>query len=553
MFQKKKQTLNQHLEKKIKNPEDHKNEEGRKLRLNRKKKERLKDIWRRQLELIKQSSVLKELTSITRYPVVGIDISDYSIEILHLSQKGELLAYGRSILEEGIVQDGIILEQKKLIDILKETLKNARPRPFVLKPGFELMAVISLPESKTYIQYFNFKDKTNLYQKIQKKVQETVPIPFKDLYFDFLQINNSKREVKVLCVAAKQDIIGSYIYLLRIAGITPIALETESASIARALLPRVYDPLNKKEKIAGENTMILDIGARTTVLGIHNREGIMCLAVSIPHAGIYFTKKIAENFNISFQEAEDKKIRQGFKKNSEVLPILEKASQKIIKEAKNAVEFYEKEFGEKITKIILAGGSALLPEIDSFFQKYFNAKVEIGNPLAKIKGGEKLDGKKGILYANVIGLALRGISHDPVKAGINLLPEEIKTKERRISQERKKSVLFGAILFVLFGFLLLIGSIFYLNFLPVPPEMIPLKQRVLLVPKEEKEIIIVRVVEEFAGQEVPIFAEPDEKAEIIVKVTGGDILELIEKKEGWLKVKVGGKQGWIKVDYTNYR
>lgn len=519
------------------------------------KKEVLKEKATNQFQQAKkikgQMRIWKKLTSIGKSPIIGIDISDYSIEVLCLDQKKRLLAYGRSILEEGIVQDGMILEQKKLVDVLKETLRNTKPQPLITKAGTELKAVFSLPESKTYTQYFSFKDKANLSQKIQKKIQETVPVIFEDLYYDFIKINNQKNGAKVLCVAAKKEIVEGYIYLLRVAGITPIAFETESISIARALLPKVYGFGDDKE-VFGENTVILDIGGRISTISIHNKEGMMCLAVSLPYAGIYFTQKIAEDLQISFPEAEEKKIVQGFKENTEIFPILQKASQKIIDEVKNAINFFEKEFGAKINKIILAGGSALLPEIDKFFQKHFTAKVEIGNPLAKIEEGEKLEKGKELFYSNVIGLALRGISEDPIKAGINLLPTDIKIKERRVYQEVKVPVLVGTLFFALFGIALLLFSIFYVRFLPVPPEMIPLKQRILLrlPPEKQEEVtIIIKVADEFAGLEIPVYSEADENTSIVEKVTNNDSLELLEKKENWIKIKVRDKEGWIKAEY----
>jgi len=39
---------------------------------------------------------------------------------------------------------------------------------------------------------------------------------------------------------------------------------------------------------------------------------------------------------------------------------------------------------------------------------------------------------QAIFYANSIGLALRAISKDPFRNGINLLPDEIKIKEREV-------------------------------------------------------------------------------------------------------------------------
>jgi len=52
-----------------------------------------------------------------RKPALGIDISDYSIEVISLEGSMEnprLLAMGRTVLEPGIFEDGKILNKEKL-------------------------------------------------------------------------------------------------------------------------------------------------------------------------------------------------------------------------------------------------------------------------------------------------------------------------------------------------------------------------------------------------------------------------------------------------------
>ncbi|OGZ18544.1 MAG: hypothetical protein A2Z68_00865 [Candidatus Nealsonbacteria bacterium RBG_13_38_11] len=154
--------------------------------------------------------------------------------------------------------------------------------------------------------------------------------------------------------------------------------------------------------------------------------------MTIRCAGLDFATKIADFLGISIEKSETMMKEKGFKQeDNPFLAVLEEETGKIVKEMQQSVDYFQREFGESIEKIILAGGSSLIPEIDSFFQRRFEKiKVEIGNPLEKIKrkGGMREEG--AVLYSNVIGLALRGISKNPVKDGINLSPEEIKSREK---------------------------------------------------------------------------------------------------------------------------
>jgi type IV pilus assembly protein PilM len=513
-----------------------------------------KDKWKVGLAKAKQSSFLSDLLDVTRHPIVGIDISDHSIEVMQLSRSGKITAYGRAVLEPGIVEEGNIIEQKKLIDILTNVLKETKPFPLIADEINELKAIVSLPESKIYIQYFTFETKDNLFNNIREMIAKTIPLPIKDLYWDFLKIEN-KQGFRVICVAVKQDVIDSYIYFLRAAGITPVALDVESASVARGLIQEVYDPSKKKEKKEketvkkAEDTMILDIGAKTTTITVYDAYGVMCFAVSVPYAGFLFTEKIAESLKLFREEAETLKVEQGFRPGTNVFPVLEKEAGKIVEEVKEAINFYKKEHSRDVQKILLAGGSALLPEIDGFFQKFFDIKVEIGNPLLKIKETEGLDRERGVLYSNVIGLSLRGISENPVKNGINLLPTEIKTKELKTQQGKRQSVLIASAVVALSGIALLSLSIFYLIYLPVPPPMQPLKYRMMNVFPLEGEEKTVRIKSEFSGQEINVFKTPGEESEVVFTVTDQDVLKLLQNIGVWYKIKLGDNEGWIQETY----
>lgn len=533
------------------------------------KKEKSSEGWKLQLAKIKQSQVVTDLLDVTRQPVVGIDISDHSIEVMQLNRQGKIVSYGRAVLPEGIIKDGDIKKQKELIDILNNVLKETKPFPLIAEEIKELKAIISLPENKTYIYHFQIDAKDNFYNALTKKIETTIPLPLKEISWDFLKIANREKqdEIDVICVAVDKDVVDSYIYFLRAANITPVALDVESLATGRGLLRKVYDPLieetkNKKRIIFKEqnktvkedeieDTMILDIGARSTIISVYNNLGAICFAVSLPVAGFDFTQKIADSLNISKEKAEEIKIKDGFKSQTEFYSVIEKEALKIVNEAKEAESFYKKEFKKDIEKIILAGGSALLPEIDLFFQKFFGNKVEIGNPLTKIKDTSNLDNTRGVIYSNVVGLALRGSTEDPVRDGINLLPSEVKAKEIKTQQGKQRSVLVASLVVALSGLFLLSLSIFYLVFLPVPPAMVPLKHRVMtqFYLEEDKEELLIKIREEYAENGINIYALPGERSDVLYTATVDDEMELLQKIDVWYKLKVAGIEGWTSEEY----
>jgi len=521
--------------------------------------------WKLQLAKIKQSQIISEFLDVTRQPIVGIDVSDHSIEVMQLNKQGKIVSYGRAILESGIVENGNILKQKELIDILNDTLKKTKPFPLIAEDIKELKAIISLPENKTYIHHFQVSVKDDLYNSIVKQIETNIPLPIKKLSWDFFKIYNKERkdQVDIICVAVDQDVIDSYIYFLRAAGITPVAIDVESFAIGRGLLKKIYDPVaeevnskKKKKKTEStkeeiEDTMILDIGAKDTIISVYDHSGAICFAVSSPIAGFSFTAKIAEHLGVTMEKAEELKVSGGFSSKTDFFPAIEREALKIVSEVKEANSFYKKRFNRDVKKIILAGGSALLPEIDVFFQKFFGNKVEIGNPLTKVKDLSNLDEKKAVIYSNVIGLALRGISDDPVRDGINLLPSEVKAKEIKIQQGKQRSVLLASAVVALSGLVLLGLSLFYLVYLPVPAPMAPLKQRVVTtfyLEKDNQELA-VKIRDEFVESGINIYALPGERSEVIYTATTADEIELLQKIDIWYKVKIDSIEGWASEEY----
>ena len=85
---------------------------------------------------------------------------------LYLNKQRSILAYGRTTLEEGVIHDGEIINQKDLTQALRLATQQAGFESFDPRKGSLLRAVVSLPESKTYIQIFTFDSKLNLYEKI---------------------------------------------------------------------------------------------------------------------------------------------------------------------------------------------------------------------------------------------------------------------------------------------------------------------------------------------------------------------------------------------------
>ena len=360
-----------------------------------------------------------------KFPL-GLDISDFSIEALELERKlGKLYlgAYSRVILERGIVEDGKILNKEKIKEKFSELLSSAQPRSFRTKK-----VILSLPESKTFFDIFELPvdlQGKQLYKAAEKEAEKTIPLLPQELYFDLKLISEKKDIKEVLYVGTLKEIVDGYLETLKEVDLIPLALDIESVSLARAFKSKI-------DKDGG--TLIADIGAKNTIFTIFDK-GSVRFSATVSVAGDNLTQTLSEKLKISSASAEEMKRNCGFdpeREEGKALLVLQKAFQPILSEMKKSINFYEKEKQRKVNKILLCGGSSFIPKLPSYIFSNLNIETLVPDPweginvdiLFKKKELRKIIETRlhPVFFANVIGLAKRGLEKAPETSGINLLP-----------------------------------------------------------------------------------------------------------------------------------
>src|SRR5690606_35923278 len=76
-------------------------------------------------------------------------------------------------------------------------------------------------------------------QQLEFRLEENVPLSPRDAYFDFQAVRTTARDhLPVSVTVCSRAIADAYYEACRIAKVTPLSFEVESAAIARAVLPR---------------------------------------------------------------------------------------------------------------------------------------------------------------------------------------------------------------------------------------------------------------------------------------------------------------------------
>lgn len=335
----------------------------------------------------------------SEFPMVGVDISDASVELLQLQAglgRPKIKASQRFELEPDSVVNGRLNNPGPIAKLLAGVWKQS---------DFKTAScLLSLPDKETY--FLNLETE-NPETEIYSLAQENLPIDLNQCVYDYL-VNGSK----VFFVAAPKNTIKQYLDLFAAANLKLEVIDFESACLARALA----DAKNLKP------TFIVDLGAKATDILLIDQSGF-CDQTNLASGGFFLTQKIAESLQLDFAAAEKLKQEQGIKISGlNMANLISEMLAPILAEIIEMAQRYEQQLGTKANNVVITGGTSLLQGINEQFYQglpgFHLVKGDLGKGFDL--NGQAL-GDNSILYANVIGLALRGLDSVSLKQGVNLL------------------------------------------------------------------------------------------------------------------------------------
>ncbi|MDE2311862.1 MAG: type IV pilus assembly protein PilM [Patescibacteria group bacterium] len=337
----------------------------------------------------------------------GLDLSSSSCKLLQLEKKASGLAvraYHDMPLPKGLLVNDQITDQKAFADLLKRALDKCQYGQ--LSTNY---AVVSLPESKSFVRVIQIPimSDNEADAAVPVEAESFIPLPVDQVYLDWQRLGVTGDKMDVLMVASPREFVNQYLTALDIAGVKTSALEVESQSSLRSLLPPG----------AKDTVLIVDLDATRSSL-IMVEGGNLQFTSTVPIGGNNFTENIAKILGVSSVKAEDIKKRIGIANTVEypnikisLLPVLGSLSAEI----KSILKFYGEHSSKTVSKIILSGGGAKLKNLEAFLQPEFvefpGLTVELGNPWLGLPGLKQppLSPYDSLGFADAIGLAMRGL------------------------------------------------------------------------------------------------------------------------------------------------
>ncbi|MFA5247763.1 MAG: type IV pilus assembly protein PilM [Patescibacteria group bacterium] len=333
---------------------------------------------------------------------IGVDIGTSSVKMVELGKKAnkiELITYGYS---EG-VREGFS----------DDWLKNPGYVAMVIDKIYRQMggsaekAVATLPAFSVFSSIINLHnvDKKSLAQAVEWEAKKFIPLPLEEMILDWkiiTSLSGKKEDTNVFLTGSPKKLVKKYVDIFRKTIVTLASLETETFSLIRSLLG------DDKSTV-----MIVEIGAANADICVV-KNGIPVVSRSLDMGGMGITKAIASALNIGTLRAEQFKRDLGVSANiagSTVVPkTIAGSAGAIVEEVRYLINVFQNKSEDKIEKVILSGGSAMLPNLAPFMSEKLNMNVVVGDPWARVFCQPELKpilSEIGPSFSVAIGSALR--------------------------------------------------------------------------------------------------------------------------------------------------
>ena len=337
---------------------------------------------------------------------LGIDIGTFSLKIVEIEKKGKIMKldnYGEVRIKDaypdlpaGKEKNIMTANAEEIASAIREILTEAKIK--------SRNAVFSIPDYSTFFTAFSLPamTKEEIPEAVKFEAPIHIPLPLSRVTLDWQIVNESQEKnssSKILLVAVPNEIVSKYQEIASLAGLNLVALEAEVFGLIRALIKGI-DPV-----------ILVDIGTESTTCSIASNKKLEA-SHSFDTGGKKMTEAVSRDLNLEYWQAEKIKKENGiiYERNVEksLVPLLNL----ILGEVREIYNDFLEKDKRKIEKLVLSGGSSLLPGLKEYFELNLNLKTEIGDPFSELVCPASLKGtlnKMKSLYAISVGVALRGL------------------------------------------------------------------------------------------------------------------------------------------------
>lgn len=255
------------------------------------------------------------------------------------------------------------------------------------------------------------------------EAQQQIPFPINEVIWDYQLIGGKEKEPgeerEAMLFAVRREIINNFLNNLATA-----QLNIKGIQIA----PLAVYNFIRYERPDLSPCVAIDIGAENTDLIVVDGDKLW-LRAALPAAGNEITKAIQKRFNLTYDKAEELKLKAGKSQQaSKIFEVMKPILKEIIGEINRSVGYYKSTGSKEIKfqRMIFMGNVTKLTGFDKFFSQTLQDQVEILSEVHNIGVSPKIN--VNLFQTNIpsfavaMGLAIQGLGLGINK--IRLLPKE---------------------------------------------------------------------------------------------------------------------------------
>ncbi len=294
---------------------------------------------------------------------------------------------------------------KKAISQLSITIKKVNT--IIITPSLNIKN-ISLP----------MMPDEELKESVRWEMEQNITYPIDTAAVDFLisgeTIRSGAKNLELEVVAAQNEEIEQFIQTY-----TENKLTVSSINIPAFCLWNTFQKSNQWKE--DDTIALVDIGDASTKICIFTKN-VLRFTREIFFGGKSITQELQKEHNVSFEEAENLKLRYGLSESSVYYSTITETLKQLAGQMDRSFGYYKAQFHiERIDRLVVYGGTSKMINLDKFLSEELEIFAEIGLPLNGLlfdqKAFENIDD-----FAHFFGMAIGAALNSGNAKRINLLP-----------------------------------------------------------------------------------------------------------------------------------
>jgi type IV pilus assembly protein PilM len=355
--------------------------------------------------------------------VVGLDVEAGSVAATEVASNGDsaVTRFGMASLGAGTFNEGEVSDPDALGDSLKEMFSEHKLSKTVR---------VGLASQRVAVRTLRLpliEDHGELETAIRFQAQDHIPMPLEQAVLDWQVVGhatgeNGERQIDVVAVAARRDMLGGLMQALSRAGLRPVGIDLSAFGMIRALVGGSYTPIDPGDYVdapgygppAYEHEMAQHLGGDGSataaaqeavpaklycnlgdVTNLAVARGSSCLFTRVSPFGVEgIAQKLAERRRLTLEHARQWLVHVGLDNPvdgiegdretvSAARDSLAEGAARLVDELRMSLEYYAaQEAAMPIECIVACGPGTTIPGLLRRLQHDLGQRFEVGRPRA---------------------------------------------------------------------------------------------------------------------------------------------------------------------------